>query len=84
MSGKYLMYIHRKLIQMLLILVSVLISYPAKSGDLDSDQKTSAVVKIITESSSPDYIHPWQVGSIESYTGSGVIIEIIKYKQHLT
>ncbi len=69
------MHIHKKLIQILLILAVVLISYPSISGDLDSNQKTSAVVKIITESLEPDYIYPWQVGSIVQSSGAGVIIE---------
>lgn len=69
------MCIHRKMIRTLFTLIAVFISYSAIPGDLDSNQKTKAVVKIITESLTPDYIYPWQVGSTEQSSGTGVIIE---------
>ncbi len=69
------MCIHRKMIRTLFTLIAVFISYSAIPGDLDSNQKTKAVVKIITESLTPDYKYPWQVDTIDTYLGSGVIID---------
>lgn len=69
------MCIHRKMIRTLFTLIAVFISYSAIPGDLDSNQKTKAVVKIITESLTPDYKYPWQVDTINTYLGSGVIID---------
>lgn len=73
------MYIHRKMIRILFTITALFMSYSAISGELDSNQKTKAVVKIITESLTPDYIYPWQVGSTEQSSGTGVIIETTTY-----
>ena len=63
------------MIRILFTFIAVLMPSSAISVDLDSNQKTSAVVKIITESLEPDYIYPWQVDSTVQSSGTGVIIE---------
>jgi len=63
------------MIQIFFTFTAVLMSGSAISDGLDSNQKTLAVVKIITESLEPDYIYPWQVDSTVQSSGTGVIIE---------
>lgn len=61
----------------MLTLAAVIINlvFSASASALEADEIKQAVVQIFAETVAPDYIYPWQVGSIDDGAGSGVIIE---------